>query len=82
MAAQTPLAFEPVHQLRDRMTKGETSPVGLVEGYLDRIARYEAKLHAYIEVYADDARTAAQAAPSCEHARPPARRRCAPSGLP
>lgn len=36
--------------------------MGLVEGYLDRTARYDAKLHAYIEVYADDARTAAQAA--------------------
>ena len=23
MAAQTPLAFEPVHQLRDRLTKGD-----------------------------------------------------------
>ena len=62
MAAHTPLAFEPVHQLRDRMTKGETSPVDIVEGYLDRIARYDAKLHAYIDVYADDARTAAKAA--------------------
>ena len=27
MAAQTPLAFEPVHQLRDRLTKGEITPV-------------------------------------------------------
>jgi hypothetical protein len=25
MAAQTQIAFEPVHQLRDRMTKGEES---------------------------------------------------------
>lgn len=62
MAANTPLAFEPVHQLHDRMTKGETSPVDIVEGYLDRIARYDEKLHAYIEVYADDTRTAAKAA--------------------
>ena len=62
MAAQTPLAFEPVHQLRDRMTKGEITPVEIVEGYLDRIARYDAKLHAYIDIYADDARAAAHAA--------------------
>ena len=62
MAAQTPLAFEPVHQLRDRMTKGEITPVEIVEGYLDRIARYDAKLHAYIDIYADEARAAAHAA--------------------
>jgi hypothetical protein len=35
MAAHTQLAFEPVHQLRDRMTKGEASPVDIVEGYLN-----------------------------------------------
>jgi len=51
-----------VHQLRDRMTQGEITPVDLVEGYLDRIARYDAKLHAYIDVYADEARAAAHAA--------------------
>src|SRR5215510_11487655 len=62
MAAQTSLAFEPVHQLRDRMTQGEITPVDIVEGYLDRIARYDAKLHAYIDVYTDEARTAAHAA--------------------
>jgi aspartyl-tRNA(Asn)/glutamyl-tRNA(Gln) amidotransferase subunit A len=62
MAAKTPLAFEPVHRLRDRMTRGETSPIDIVESYLNRIARYDAKLHAYIDVYADDARTAAHAA--------------------
>jgi len=59
MAAQTSLAFEPVHQLRDRMTKGEITPVDIVEGYLDRIVRYDAKLHAYIDVYADEARSTA-----------------------
>ena len=50
MAAQTPLAFEPVHQLRDRMTKGEITPVDIVEGYLDRIARYDAapRVHRYL----------------------------------
>ncbi|ETX09345.1 MAG: hypothetical protein ETSY2_00120 [Candidatus Entotheonella gemina] len=62
MAAMTQLAFEPVHRLCDRMTRGEISPVGIVEGYLDRIARYDDKLHACIEVYADDARVAAKAA--------------------
>jgi len=35
-------AFEPVHQLHDRLTQGEITPVDIVEGYLDRIARYDA----------------------------------------
>jgi aspartyl-tRNA(Asn)/glutamyl-tRNA(Gln) amidotransferase subunit A len=62
MATPTQLAFEPVHRLCDRMTRGEISPVDIVEGYLKRIARYDDKLHAFIEVYADDARMAAKAA--------------------
>jgi aspartyl-tRNA(Asn)/glutamyl-tRNA(Gln) amidotransferase subunit A len=62
MAAHPQLAFEPVHQLRDRITRGEITPVEIVEAYLDRIARYDAKLHAYIDVYPDDAQTAAHAA--------------------
>jgi aspartyl-tRNA(Asn)/glutamyl-tRNA(Gln) amidotransferase subunit A len=62
MAAHPHLAFEPVHRLRDRITQGEVTSVDIVEGYLDRIVRYDAKLHAYIEVYADDARMAAKAA--------------------
>ena len=62
MAATTPVAFEPVHRLCERMTQGDISPVGIVDAYLDRIARYDGKLHAYIDVYADDARLAAKAA--------------------
>lgn len=62
MTTNTELAFEPVHQLRDRINRGETSPVEIVQGFLDRIARYDEKLHAYIDVYADDALTVAQAA--------------------
>jgi aspartyl-tRNA(Asn)/glutamyl-tRNA(Gln) amidotransferase subunit A len=62
MTANTPLAFEPVHQLCDRMSRGEITPVDIVGGYLDRIARYDAKLHAYIDVYTDDARRVAHAA--------------------
>ncbi len=62
MAAMTQLAFEPVHRLCDRMTRGEISLVDIVESYLERIARYDDKLHAFIDVYADDARMAAKAA--------------------
>ncbi len=56
------LAFEPVHHLCNRIAQGDISPVDIVEGYLDRIARYDDKLHAFIDVYADDARRAAKAA--------------------
>jgi len=38
------------------------SPVDVVEAFLARIAAHNEKLHAYIDVYADDARLAAEAA--------------------
>jgi len=42
--------------------KRELSPVELVESRLDRIARYDDRLHSFIRVLADDARAAANAA--------------------
>src|SRR5882672_8792760 len=42
--------------------KRELSPVELVESRLDRIARYDDRLHSFIRVLADDARAAAKAA--------------------
>lgn len=41
---------------------GQLSPVDLVDAFLRRIEAHDAALHAYVEVYADDARAAAQAA--------------------
>src|SRR6266702_2417308 len=38
------------------------SPVDVVAAFLDRIAAQDAKLHAFVEVYADEARLAAEAA--------------------
>lgn len=38
------------------------SPVDVVDAFLARIAKYDGKLHAFTEVYAEDARLAAQAA--------------------
>ncbi len=55
----------PVHVLSQRLQAGTQSPVALMEAYLARIAQQEPALRAYAEVYADDARLAAQAA---EHA--------------
>jgi aspartyl-tRNA(Asn)/glutamyl-tRNA(Gln) amidotransferase subunit A len=52
----------PVHQLSQEITARRLSPVDLTEAYLDRIRRREPKLQAFVEVYADDARQAAEAA--------------------
>jgi aspartyl-tRNA(Asn)/glutamyl-tRNA(Gln) amidotransferase subunit A len=54
--------LSPVHQLSQEVMARRLSPVDLVEAYLDRIAQREPKLQAFVEVYADDARQAAQAA--------------------
>ena len=44
------------------IAEGRASPVGLMDMYLDRIARYDGKLGAFVEVYADEARLAAEGA--------------------
>jgi len=56
------LAFKPVAELSAGIASGEISPVALVEELLDRIERFDQKLHAFIAVYADEAREAAKAA--------------------
>lgn len=52
----------PVHQLSREIAAGRLSPVDLVDAYLDQIGRRNDKLQAFVEVYAEDARHAAQAA--------------------
>ena len=52
----------PVHRLRAALADGELTSVALVESLLARIARYDAKLHAFVNVYGDEARAAAAAA--------------------
>jgi aspartyl-tRNA(Asn)/glutamyl-tRNA(Gln) amidotransferase subunit A len=44
------------------LRRGECSSRDLVDAYLARIERYDARLHAYVEVYADEARQMADAA--------------------
>jgi aspartyl-tRNA(Asn)/glutamyl-tRNA(Gln) amidotransferase subunit A len=51
-----------VHEAALRLQQRRLSPVELVEAFLARIAAHEPRLHAYTEVYAGDARLAAQAA--------------------
>ncbi|MBX6744563.1 MAG: amidase [Acetobacteraceae bacterium] len=52
----------PVHVAASRIAAGRLSPVDLVEDCLARIERLEPKLQSFVEVYAADARLAAEAA--------------------
>src|SRR5256885_9206255 len=54
--------YQPAHQLAAEIAARRLSPVDIVEAFLRRIARLDGKLHAYIDVYGDDARLAAEAA--------------------
>jgi aspartyl-tRNA(Asn)/glutamyl-tRNA(Gln) amidotransferase subunit A len=51
------LAFTPIHELAERLRNGTLSASALIECYLERIHRNDKKLHAFIEVYADEARS-------------------------
>jgi aspartyl-tRNA(Asn)/glutamyl-tRNA(Gln) amidotransferase subunit A len=53
--------FLPVHLLSREVMARRLSPVDLVEAYLGRIAQHDPKLQAFVEIYADEARQAAQA---------------------
>jgi aspartyl-tRNA(Asn)/glutamyl-tRNA(Gln) amidotransferase subunit A len=52
----------PVHVLSSAIAQRRLSPVELVDALLDKIASKDPKLHAFVEVYAEDARLAAEAA--------------------
>ncbi|HET8744285.1 MAG TPA: amidase family protein, partial [Ramlibacter sp.] len=56
------LTFAPVHQLVRGLQQRRVSPVDLVEACLERIEALEPRLHAYTEVFAQEARLAAEAA--------------------
>jgi aspartyl-tRNA(Asn)/glutamyl-tRNA(Gln) amidotransferase subunit A len=58
----------PVHRLRDALASGELTSAALVDGLLGRIARDDAKLHAFVHVYAEEARAAAAAADAARRA--------------
>src|SRR5438105_4155926 len=59
---ETNPALLPVHILASEIAARRLSPVELVEAVLGRIGAADAKLHAFVEVYADEARLAAEAA--------------------
>ena len=54
--------FAPIHQIASAFASGAASPVALTETYLDRIEALDGKLGAFVDVYADQARLAAQGA--------------------
>ena len=56
------LTSAPVHEVAGQIARGELHVSELVDAYLARIAKHDEKLHAYVEVYEDDAREAAGAA--------------------
>jgi aspartyl-tRNA(Asn)/glutamyl-tRNA(Gln) amidotransferase subunit A len=56
------LALLPAHILSSEIGARRVSPVDLVDALLDRIRANDGKLHAFVEVYGDEARLAAEAA--------------------
>jgi len=55
-------ALLPAHVLSAEIGAQRLSPVDLVEAMLGRIRARDPKLHAFVEVYAEEARIAAEAA--------------------
>src|SRR6266699_4883397 len=60
-AATDPTSL-PAQKLAEAIAARRLSPVDVVAAFLDRIVARDAKLHAFVEVYADEARLAAEAA--------------------
>jgi aspartyl-tRNA(Asn)/glutamyl-tRNA(Gln) amidotransferase subunit A len=60
--SNTDPSYLPAHRLAAEIAARRLSPVDVVEAMLARIAAHDPKLHAFIDVYADDARLAAEAA--------------------
>jgi aspartyl-tRNA(Asn)/glutamyl-tRNA(Gln) amidotransferase subunit A len=60
--SQPDLTLLPVHTLSQELMAQRLSPVDLTEAYLARIEAKEPKLHAFVEVWADEARLAARGA--------------------
>src|SRR6516165_2051099 len=61
-SVNTDPALLPAHVMSAELGAGRLSPVDIVDAALARIAAADGKLHAFVEVYAEDARFAAEAA--------------------
>ena len=53
--SQQDLTQVPVHQLSQLLQSRKLSPVEVTDAYLAKIERQDPKLHAFVQVYADDA---------------------------
>jgi aspartyl-tRNA(Asn)/glutamyl-tRNA(Gln) amidotransferase subunit A len=62
MAVPSDLTLLPVHTICERMARQQLSPVDLVDALLAKIRSANGALHAFVDVYAGDARLAAEAA--------------------
>jgi aspartyl-tRNA(Asn)/glutamyl-tRNA(Gln) amidotransferase subunit A len=65
------LAWHGLTQLKQLIDRNELSSLELIDALLDRIARADAKLHAFVEVYGDEAHALARAADQSRAARLP-----------
>ena len=61
-SSNTDPSLLPAHALASEIAAHRLSPVDLVDALLDRIQAKDGKLHAFVEVYAEEARLAAEAA--------------------
>src|SRR5262249_22677744 len=60
--ANTDPSLLPAHVLAAEIAARRLSPITVVEAFLARIAAQDGKLHRFVDVYANDARLAAEAA--------------------
>jgi aspartyl-tRNA(Asn)/glutamyl-tRNA(Gln) amidotransferase subunit A len=58
----TDLATLPLHTLAAKLKSRSVSPIDIVSACLERIAKLDSRLHAFVEVYDKEARLAAEAA--------------------
>src|SRR5262245_35703860 len=58
----TDLTQLPLYALAEKLGTRSISPVEIVDAYLQRIERLDSKLHAFADVFTDEARAAAEAA--------------------
>jgi aspartyl-tRNA(Asn)/glutamyl-tRNA(Gln) amidotransferase subunit A len=56
------LAYAPIHTLAEHLRSGELTPSALLDVYLQRIHRFDEKLHAFAAAYESDARARAEIA--------------------
>jgi aspartyl-tRNA(Asn)/glutamyl-tRNA(Gln) amidotransferase subunit A len=64
------LAFAPIHVLAERLRTGSLGASALLDLYLQRIRKHDGKLHAFVTIYEEEARLAADGADRALRAGP------------